>query len=191
MTNRDRLKYDRRTHNNKYVCPLEGCPYRGISPYHLKRHINQIDEKERQFRRSVDNSDKVSENKVKTPTNKRATVLFCDYPDCGNRFHSHKVLEQHKRIHTEGPIPCPVIGCGKTLKAEVNLKRHSFLDSNERPFKCWYDGCNESFKINDNLKYDTKTKYPSGPALQCDWPGCEYTTRGQYSLNRHQLIHSN
>ncbi len=87
---------------------------------------------------------------------------------CGKVFSKSSSLTQHHRIHSEErPFKCML--CERTFRQSGNLTKHikshktAHLrwnrNTNEKPFKCTFRGCDKSFTAKSSLQNHTKTHH--------------------------------
>lgn len=115
----------------------------------------------------------------------------CDHQNCDFRAVNHCLLRQHiDRVHAKHrPFKCDVEGCSKSYPSQYSLNEHMLSHGSERNFKCDIEGCGKDFKSWSNLRshqYLHRDEY-----LPCDWPGCDYSTKTEWLLSQHKLIHTN
>uniref|UniRef100_A0ACD5WS05 Uncharacterized protein n=1 Tax=Avena sativa TaxID=4498 RepID=A0ACD5WS05_AVESA len=72
---------------------------------------------------------------------------ICTEESCGKRFGSHKYLKRHQCVHSdERPFKCPWDGCGVTFKWLWAQTEHVRVHTGERPYKCSAPECGQSFR---------------------------------------------
>lgn len=72
---------------------------------------------------------------------------ICTEESCGKRFGSHKYLRRHQCVHSdERPFKCPWDGCGMTFKWLWAQTEHVRVHTGERPYKCSAPDCGQSFR---------------------------------------------
>ncbi|CAG2118778.1 unnamed protein product, partial [Medioppia subpectinata] len=59
-----------------------------------------------------------------------------------------------------------------------------------RPFRCDYDNCSKTFRLNGNLKKHQRNVHSGERPYRCSWPDCGAAYKVKDNLERHQLIHS-
>ncbi len=70
------------------------------------------------------------------------------YANCGSYHHKNSV---HLQINNFDVV---ISGCHKRFSSRQILKKHSNIDSKEKPFICNYKGCEKTFSRKDYLEID-------------------------------------
>ena len=108
---------------------------------------------------------------------------------CGKVFGDKKGLNQHKKgMHIVKPnFDCDYPGCGKKFKYQslLNAHKRTVHSSVDRKHEC--NQCNGVFKHKLALYYHKKSVHKE--KLECSWPGCQFTSRGKYRMERHEASH--
>ena len=130
----------------------------------------------------------------------------CDITGCGFRFFRFRELEKHQKcVHftknlkwtlemtsneheTTNSVRKQQNECKECIQffgSASALKIHYIqVHTEERPFLCDYNGCDESFKLQKNLYYHIRTKHDGYPYL-CPDPRCQETFNYQNEMNAH------
>lgn len=124
-----------------------------------------------------------TQHEIKMHRNKQTKMYEC--VDCGisfpsiTKFHLHNV-RQHL---IKKPYICDVCGKGFTIKD--NLKSHSTLHTDERPFKC--ELCPNYYKSIYQRNRHVKLRHTLERRFKCDQ--CAKTYKDSTDLRRHRRVH--
>ena len=70
-------------------------------------------------------------------------------PDCGKGFMKSGELKSHSKVHSDvRPFPCNT--CHMSFKQQSHLRRHERIHTGEKPFACSL--CDKSYTRSDRLK---------------------------------------
>lgn len=77
---------------------------------------------------------------------------------CDKRCITKNDLKIHRRSHTnEKPYKCSYEGCDKAYKTQSAVTKHFRVHTGEKPYKCAYEGCNKSYACSQLLKTHNRT----------------------------------
>ena len=89
---------------------------------------------------------------------------------------------------------CPVEGCHFSGHSSSHLRLHSVIHSEDKPFICLINECNQKFKINEKLRSHQLKAHPlemeDFPWIECTEEGCNYKTKLTYNYTTHIAQHS-
>lgn len=95
---------------------------------------------------------------------KNESCYACHFRDCKKLFKTKFSLKRHSFVHTlEKKFKCP--HCGKDFRLLQYLKEHIFIHTGAKPYICGVGGCQESFRQTGKLALHRKThkEYVSKP----------------------------
>ena len=112
-----------------------------------------------------------------------------DFPcdKCDAKFPSENTLKRHQKAHSdERPFVCDE--CGKAFKNKNNCKVHfQLVHTNDRPFKCSFEGCSKSFAINYDRTNHERVHTGEKP-FNCEICGSAFRT--SKFLSKHMKTHT-
>ena len=120
----------------------------------------------------------------------------CDFAKCEFRSRTKPELIQHMRSHSdEKPFKCSVDDCDKSFKNPRGLREHAFTHYSEPSLECQVEGCHLLFRTVWHRKNHMNVVHfgknlNDRPPKQCDWPGCDYTTKYAHQINKHKRLHT-
>jgi len=83
-------------------------------------------------------------------------LFTCEYPGCGQMFHTKFSCKRHSLTHTkEKPHTCEE--CGRKFSLMQHLKEHSYRHSKQKPYVCGVDECAQSFRHASELSLHRRT----------------------------------
>ncbi|XP_052748300.1 uncharacterized protein LOC113517148 isoform X2 [Galleria mellonella] len=106
---------------------------------------------------------------------------------CGKMFKLRPNLRTHIRAVHEKSTVCKCDICGKQLTNKNNMAAHMVSHSDDRPYKCTFNGCRKQFKDKWALKRHSVTHTPE-KQLPCAVCGKLFTRRTR--LNAHVRQHA-
>jgi KRAB domain-containing zinc finger protein len=144
----------------------------------------------------------------------------CDVPGCKYSAKVSYILKNHKeRVHPSILYTC--LWCGKNIKSHIIYKLHMAKHNTQTPgvFKCLHPKCKKLFENGDDLQNHIKEAHEKAKKFQCnecnkffaskanviqhiqhhwdqrpfqcDKPGCSYSAKRPYHLQRHRdQVHS-
>ena len=216
-----RKRHTKRT-EKKYICDFPGCDVAFDRPSRVEAHKILRHTEERHFECQtcgkafatntilkghirnmhtnfaepvvcgIDDCDKQFRNEVYLKAHQKSCHLlrfFCNYPNCNYKTGIKPLLMKHKILnHTNDmPFKCQFDGCDKTFKLEEHYKYH--LKTHSRTLlTCPYEGCGRTYLIDDSLRKHIQYNH-TGTSFGCEWPGCEYRTNRKASLTNHMAKH--
>ena len=71
-------------------------------------------------------------------------------PQCNLKFNATALVYQHLRENHKRPKNCHT--CGHYFDAYASLLSHSYIHTNEKPFKCSFPSCKWSARTKQNLQ---------------------------------------
>ncbi|CAG2116622.1 unnamed protein product [Medioppia subpectinata] len=122
----------------------------------------------------------------------------CPHNDCRQQYISQSQLDIHLSVHTtERQFPCGVGDCPKAYKTLGALQNHQRVHNREPTIKCTVEGCPQRFHKYGRLNKHRETEHgwPRRvrlplPLINCQWPGCDFTTKRNTCLKLHQNTHT-
>ena len=123
----------------------------------------------------------------------KSELIVCDCDDCDQAFKTSKSYERHKRlVHLKiKSFACQYPDCNYSAINKSKLDHHQVMHSDDRPFVCKIGKCGKTFKAELRLKTHQKFVHKvSAELFKCQWPGCEFETVWQKSLNVHMTTHT-
>ena len=130
-------------HDQRFVCPEEGCIAKYFQRHSLSAHI-WVEHRQQQ-------------------------KLVCPHPDCGATFKWKQSLKHHvKAQHSsedEQLYACSVGGCQARFSKRINLTKHIRVKHSQqssggmRRFACPYQDCGWSFELRQSLEKHVKSKH--------------------------------
>lgn len=77
-------------------------------------------------------------------------VYICDFKGCEKELSTKFSLQRHALIHmNKKDFKCK--DCSKTFMLDQYRVEHEFTHSRERPYKCTFEGCVETFRQRGKL----------------------------------------
>ena len=108
----------------------------------------------------------------------------CD--QCEKSFNSPFGLKQHVKTHQPKTIVCDI--CAKVFHTKGKLQsHHQQVHTENRPFKCDFEGCNAAFTTNTQLITHQRMHTGERP-YKCS--SCEATFKRSDHLKKHNMIHT-
>lgn len=108
---------------------------------------------------------------------------------CGQRFRRIGSLQKHLLRADHGgeenrKFQCEF--CQKKFPDRTRYITHRYVHTNERPFKCTYEGCDKAYRDTQSLKDHYRRHIGEFPH-HCKL--CDYKTTQSKHLKRHELVH--
>jgi KRAB domain-containing zinc finger protein len=162
---KSQLKWHMKQHSQlrKCDCDVPGCKYSAKVPYNLKNHEKRVH-----------------------------TFILYTCLLCGKNFKMHIFYKLHVAKHnteTPGVVKCLHPKCKKLFENGDDLQNHT-KEAHEKVKKLQCNECNKFFASKANVIQHIKHHWDQRP-FQCDKPGCSYSAKRSYHLQRHQdQVHS-
>jgi hypothetical protein len=139
--------------------------------------------KEIDFKKNSDNDSNykpLSERKpkivVKSVNNRRVIFKPNTNPMIGSNYKKSIYNKRApKVIDPNVTYACDRTECGKVFKNKHLLRKHSFIHSGHKPYKCLWPGCDAAFLKKTDYDLHTCT-HTNEKKFKCDWPECTYKT---------------
>ena len=224
----DLIKHKRNEHNliKTYSCGWPGCEYEstylGTIKSHRKLHktkkgyvfkpkVTEIPEPEEQPNSLL----LMQRNNFDAKTQS----YVCPNPYCHKSFPTNQNLYQHFHSihHSINKYFCEEPNCGKGFKTRTELKTHSIVHSEDKPFVCSFEGCEfksknryyfnkhlvshsetyicneceKTFKFKTSFLRHMKNNHSTRPAFECRVQGCHQWFSKSCQLFRHKVIEHN
>ena len=184
---------------NAFACSQDGCYYRTIHRYKLKKHLGTHDPNRRKEIQCplcpmLFYAKDLMLAHLRTHTNERH--LQCEV--CDYRTQNRTNLNNHRQNkHSLPPFdakvnPAKVYECETCVYqtwSSSEFRKHVVIHKDEKPFKCSSPGCNFSTKRTDVLKKH-ELGHDAKNAFQCQYSGCSYTTGYKANLVFHLETHN-
>ena len=223
-------KRDIKNHRNRhyiqvkrFVCDFPGCNVAFSTKWRVEAHKTLRHTQERPFECQTCGkayaSDQSLKAHIKYSHTDIAEPVVCGFDGCNRRFKNDFCLKSHQNMCHILKFECDYPNCDYKIGSKSQLNKHKIENhTNERPFKCQYEGCDKAFKFQRQYENHIKTHsttlltcphegcdrtYNIENSLQqhikidhsdtwysCEWPGCDYKTKAKPHLTRHKLNHS-
>ena len=95
----------------------------------------------------------------------------------------------HSAMATEKPFECFYDGCDRKYTSMGNLKTHMKAHEGKFSHQCDFDGCDKAFLSSYSLKVHRRVHTGERP-YACEQDGCDKSFNTLYRLNAHKRIHS-
>jgi len=139
-----------------YKCPHKACSKEFTTEGKLDKHLKKHEEKRH----------------------------MCGFPLCGKQFSfRHELLEHVKEEHAPKQTICTI--CEKEFKDLQSLQLHlrTIHKTENKVFRCHFDGCNKCYTNKRNLDDHIKTTHLKTKQFKCDI--CQRVLKHKASLRRH------
>ncbi|XP_029735640.2 zinc finger protein 888 [Aedes albopictus] len=120
--------------------------------------------------------------------NHRTERKVCNH--CGASFKSNNELDCHVRyVHTKDfRFKCEF--CDKRCNTSSDLKVHRRTHTNERPYKCSYEGCYKDYKTHGAMKKHVRSVHTLERPYKCTYEACGRGFVCSELLKKHVLSHT-
>ncbi|XP_065080674.1 zinc finger protein ZFP2-like [Ochlerotatus camptorhynchus] len=118
----------------------------------------------------------------------RNLPVICEH--CGASFKSRNEADAHIRyIHTkEFRFLCEF--CDKRCNTRSDLAAHRRKHTNERPYKCPYEGCEKEYKTNAALINHNRLVHTMERPYKCSFDSCDKAFVCTQQLKSHTMTHT-
>ncbi|XP_062544309.1 zinc finger protein 626-like [Armigeres subalbatus] len=118
----------------------------------------------------------------------RNQPTICDH--CGASFKSKYEADSHVRfVHTKDyRFRCEY--CGKGCATSSDLTVHRRTHTNERPYKCSYEGCEKNYKTNGAMIKHVRSVHTLERPYKCTFEACDRGFVCSQQLKNHVLTHT-
>ena len=106
--------------------------------------------------------------------------------NCGKAFRTSTEVKVHSIVHSEvKPFVCDFKGCEFRAKRQRIVDNHKLVHTNVLPFKC--EECHNCFKTKYMLSAHQKRMHSSCPSFLCRFEGCRQLFQTDRQLFRHKV----
>lgn len=126
--------------------------------------------------------------KSHTWKNHRNSRVTCEH--CGASFKTKNEADSHIRyIHTKDfRFKCEF--CDKRCNTSSDLAAHRRKHTNERPYKCPYEGCEKDYKTNGALIKHNRSVHTMERPFKCSFDSCDKAFVCSHQLKKHAMAHT-
>ncbi|XP_021699289.1 zinc finger protein 25 isoform X2 [Aedes aegypti] len=120
--------------------------------------------------------------------NHRSQPKVCTH--CGATFKSNNELDCHVRyLHTKDfRFKCDF--CDKRCNTNSDLQVHRRTHTNERPYKCSYEGCGKDYKTNGAIIKHIRSVHTMERPYKCSYENCDRSFVCSQQLKSHGFTHT-
>ncbi|CAG2170777.1 unnamed protein product, partial [Oppiella nova] len=121
-------------------------------------------------------------------------IYRCDGDGCIATYNLMHRLKAHIAVKHGAKYRCDREGCGFTTGVLSTLTNHKAQHIEGRQFTCGVKGCGKAFKVRKSLDSHIREKHPEladdKPWLECQHPDCQYRTKVESCLTKHEDRHT-
>ena len=138
-------------------------------------------------------NDQIMKNDIQLETGRASKVFECDVKGCEKVCNTSRGMRYHMNTHSDKYL-CGINGCQLRTSSIYALDRHKrTAHSNEKPYKCVVNDCDNRFKTRTNLKAKEirgnklfkDSNKPKIKRFDCLLKYCEQSFSSRKSLRKH------
>lgn len=107
--------------------------------------------------------------------------FICD--KCEFKTFRAQYLKKHKSvvhsIESRAIHKCDFGDCRFESRNRRSLAEHKLRHSNEKPYECYWPGCEARYVLKNDLQTHVKHVHRKAHAFMCEWPGCQLRFRSK------------
>ena len=190
------LLQHKNTHTNKNLCGCDGCQFRGVSPFALRKHRTIAHSKTKPF-----NNFKDSNKRIKIENNSNECLIshkiqISDKTQENNELNdisvqpNDQILENANHLQTGRRSPlqvfkCDVKGCEKICQTSMGLRYH--MNRHSDKYLCGINGCQKRAGSQSHLDRHKQIVHSDERPHKCVVNGCDKRFKTRCYLRTHEI----